>query len=144
MKTYRQIAALPMTVTAKGRDEIFLVTNRGSKRWIIPKGNPIRGLSPEEVAAQEAFEEAGLIGRVLPGCIGTFEFQRRNAGEICLVDVYMLLVEKHLRRWDEKRQRSVLRCDVATALSLVTSESLAALIRQHAAPRGWKHVAGGM
>jgi 8-oxo-dGTP pyrophosphatase MutT (NUDIX family) len=116
------------------QSEIFLVTSRGSKRWIIPKGNPIRGLSPEEVAAQEAFEEAGLVGRVTPGCLGTFEFQRRCAGETCLVDVYLMHVEKQVRRWDEKRQRSVLRCDLATALSLVTSESLATLIRRHAKP----------
>jgi 8-oxo-dGTP pyrophosphatase MutT (NUDIX family) len=144
LRTFRQIAALPISVTPERRGEIFLVTSRGSRRWIIPKGNPIRGLSPEEVAAQEAFEEAGLIGRVLPGCIGTFEFQRRKAGETCLIDVYMLLVEKHLHRWDEKRQRSVLRCDVATALSLVTSESLAALIRQHAVPCRWEHPAAGL
>ncbi len=144
MRTLRQIAALPISVTRDRPGEIFLVTSRGSKRWIIPKGNPIRGLSPEEVAAREAYEEAGLIGRIMPGCLGTFEFQRRNAGETCFVDVYMLLVEKHLRRWDEKRQRSVLRCDVATALSLVTSESLAALIRQHAKPCHWEHPAAGM
>jgi len=108
------------------------VTSRGSGRWIIPKGNPIRGLKPREVAAREAFEEAGLTGRVVSGRVGTFEFQRlRDSAQPCLIDVYPLQVSKQVRKWDEQRQRSVLRCNVATALSLVCSDSLASLIESY-------------
>lgn len=129
-----QIAALPFLLSPAGELEFFLVTSRGSGRWIIPKGNPIRGLPPEEVAVREAFEEAGLTGRITSGCIGAFEFQRlrRNPEMTCMVDVYPLLVEKQLRKWNEKRQRSVLRCDVDTALSLICCQSLAALVRGYA------------
>jgi 8-oxo-dGTP pyrophosphatase MutT (NUDIX family) len=126
----RQIAALPLYFAPAGGIEVFLVTSRGSGRWIIPKGNPIKGLSPMDVAAQEAFEEAGLVGRVSPRCIGSFEFERlrRDTGKTWLIDVYPLFVEKQMRKWDEKSQRTVLRCDVASALSLVCTRSLAQII----------------
>ena len=123
----RQIAALPLHVAPDGSLEVYLVTSRGSGRWIIPKGNPIKGLTPEEVAAREAFEEAGLVGRMLDGCVGTFEFER--SGEVCLVEVYPMHVDKQLRRYDEKRQRKVQRCDLETACTIVCSSALASLIQ---------------
>lgn len=128
----RQIAALPLCFAPARGLEVFLVTSRGSGRWIIPKGNPIKGLSPADVAAQEALEEAGLVGRVSPRCIGSFEFERlrRDSGRTWQIDVYPLFVEKQVRKWDEKSQRTVLRCDITSALSLVCSQSLADLIEK--------------
>ena len=62
--------------------------------------------------------------------LGTFEFTRYRGGqeETCLVDVYGLRVERQLRKWAEMEQRSVLRCSVRTALTLVCSPMLARLI----------------
>lgn len=130
---FRQIAALPIQFADDGSLHLYLVTSRGGGRWIIPKGNPIRGLAPHEVAAQEAFEEAGLIGQVMPVCIGTFEFYRarRIADRNYLVDVYPMFVEKQVSKFDEQRQRRVLRCDLETALSMVTVQPLAALIERY-------------
>ena len=133
----RQVGALPLLVNANGGVEVFLVTARGSGRWIIPKGNPIPGLAPHEAAAQEAREEAGLVGVAEPHCIGTFEFSRRRRGRdtTCLVDVYPLTVKLQKRKWAEAGQRSVHRCNVETALSLVGSPSLALLIEQYLSPQ---------
>src|SRR3990170_7784287 len=112
-----QIAALPLFINPGGGLDVCLVTSRGGGRWIIPKGNPIRGLAPHEVAAREALEEAGLVGHVGKRCIGTFKFDRiRNTrGTICLVDVYALKVERQMQTWPEMHERSVLRCNVKTA-----------------------------
>ena len=130
---FRQIAALPVQFAADGSLQLYLVTSRGSGRWIIPKGNPIPGLDAHEVAAQEALEEAGLVGQVMPVCIGTFEFERARpvAGSTCLVDVYPMHVERQVSKFDERRQRRVLRCDLETALSIVSSQPLAALIERY-------------
>jgi 8-oxo-dGTP pyrophosphatase MutT (NUDIX family) len=132
----RQVGALPLLVHPNGGVEVFLVTSRGSGRWIIPKGNPIPGLAPHEAAAQEALEEAGLVGVVEPHCIGTFEFSRRRRGRstACLVDVYPFTVKLQVRKWAEAGQRSVLRCNVETALSLVGSPGLSFLIEQYLSP----------
>ena len=129
----RQIAALPFLINPNGGVDVCLVTSRGGGRWIIPKGNPIRGLAPHEVAAREALEEAGLVGHVGKRCIGTFKFDRLRSGRnsTYLVDVYALKVERQLSTWSEMDERSVLRCNVKTALSLVSVPNLAVLIRRY-------------
>lgn len=141
----RQIAALPVRPSADGSLDVFLVTSRGSGRWIIPKGNPIRGLAPHEVAAREAREEAGLVGPVLPRLLGSFEFQRLRsaAGETCLVDVYAMHVEKQLRNFDEKRQRTVRLCSLETAVSIVCSPALAEIIAQYGQEFSSQRLAAG-
>lgn len=64
-----------------GDDRRFLlVTSRETKRWIIPKGWPIRGLKSNEAALQEAWEEAGVQhGSVSAGPIGTYTYQKRQS-----------------------------------------------------------------
>lgn len=129
-----QIAALPVRLSADGTVDVFLVTSRGSGRWIIPKGNPIRGLAPRDVAAREAREEAGLVGPVLSRRLGSFEFQRVRGvvGETCLIDVYPMHVEKQLKDFPEKRDRTVRLCNLDTALAIVASRSLAEIIETYA------------
>ena len=129
-----QIAALPFYDNPEGGVDVCLVTSRGGGRWIIPKGNPIRGLAPHEVAAREALEEAGLVGHVGKRCIGTFKFERSRNGRdaTCRVDVYALRVERQMQTWTEMHERSVLRCNVKTALSLVSVPNLATLINRYA------------
>ena len=38
------------------------MTSRETRRWIVPKGWPIKGLKPAKSAAREAYEEASLRG----------------------------------------------------------------------------------
>ena len=54
-----QVAALCWRLR-KGRAEVLLVTSRDTGRWVLPKGWPITGLSPQAAAAREAWEEAGV------------------------------------------------------------------------------------
>ena len=53
-----QVAALCHRRTKAGQKEVLLVTSRGTGRWILPKGWPMRGKSDAQAAAQEAWEEA--------------------------------------------------------------------------------------
>ena len=57
-----QYGALPYRFAADGSLEVLIVTTRRTRRWIIPKGWPIHGLTPAKSAAREAFEEAGVRG----------------------------------------------------------------------------------
>jgi len=122
----RQIGALPLILLENGKVEVYLVTSRGGRRWIIPKGNPMRGLSACDVAALEAREEAGVIGTVLDDCLGEFTLRGRN--KKCRVPVYPLIVEEKLLHWDEVSERKWRRCDLKTARALVGSRSLASLL----------------
>ena len=45
--------------------KIVLVTSREKKLWILPKGNVEKKLSRKESALLEAYEEAGLKGKIM-------------------------------------------------------------------------------
>ncbi|MEP6828306.1 MAG: NUDIX domain-containing protein, partial [Aestuariivirga sp.] len=66
----KQIAALPYRKHGKGVD-VLLITSRETKRWIIPKGWRMKGKKDWNAAAREAFEEAGVEGKV-PLVVSTF------------------------------------------------------------------------
>lgn len=92
-----------------GKVEVLLVTSRESGRWIIPKGNRMTGLSDAEAAAEEAWEEAGVRGKLRPLRIGSFHYVKvmaRGAARQTAVDVYALRVKEVLKDWPERKQRT--------------------------------------
>ncbi|MEG3176876.1 DUF47 family protein [Sphingomonas sp. RB3P16] len=87
---------------------MLLVTSRESKRWVIPKGNPMPGSLPHAAAAIEAEEEAGVSGLVCPTPLGSYRYRkrRRNGASLMLdVDVFPLAVTRELDAWKEQSQR---------------------------------------
>ena len=107
-------------------DRLVLITARKSDRWIIPKGYVERGLSPAESAAKEAYEEAGLIGKVHGDHIG--EYRYRKFGKGFSVKVYPMYIETMLEEWDEMylRQRRVV--TPGEALNMLYHDELKALV----------------
>lgn len=95
----RQCAAVPYRIGPDG-PEILLVTSRNKGRWIVPKGNVERKLGPRRSAAVEAFEEAGVVGTVLPDLLGCYRHPRAR-----LTDVFLLDVETELAAWPEDHVR---------------------------------------
>jgi 8-oxo-dGTP pyrophosphatase MutT (NUDIX family) len=59
-----QYGALPYRLSAGSRPQFMLITSRETRRWVIPKGWPKKGKSPQYSAAREAFEEAGSSARL--------------------------------------------------------------------------------
>jgi ADP-ribose pyrophosphatase YjhB (NUDIX family) len=58
-----QVAAVCYRVR-NGAIEFLLIQTRGSRRWTFPKGSAEPGLTHAQAAAIEAFEEAGVHGRI--------------------------------------------------------------------------------
>lgn len=56
--------------------KVLLITSRGTKRWIIPKGWPMPGRSLAAAAAQEAWEEAGVHGEVEERAMGSYHYDK--------------------------------------------------------------------
>jgi 8-oxo-dGTP pyrophosphatase MutT (NUDIX family) len=127
----RQVAALPLRVGADGAAEVLLVTSRATRRWIIPKGWLMKGLKPCEAAAQEALEEAGVVGRVGKKPIGRYAyFKRREAHfDVCEVDVYLLNVERQAKTWRERGERQTEWFTLEEAAELVQEAGMAAILR---------------
>lgn len=63
MSECEQVAAVCYRIR-NGAIEFLLVQTRGSGRWTFPKGSAEPGLNHAQAAAIEAFEEAGVHGRI--------------------------------------------------------------------------------
>lgn len=148
----KQCGALPFRIDGDGRIEVLLVTSRETRRWVIPKGWPIRKLRANETAAREAYEEAGLAGPVSKEPYGVYTYEKRlksRAFVPCAVDVYLMQVEKEQKRWPEREERERRWFDARTASELVDEPELSDLIAalpdrlaDAAAPRGRRAARG--
>ena len=128
-----QYAALPYRSRGTSRTEVMLVTSRGTRRWIIPKGWPQKGRAPHRSAAREAFEEAGVTGVVDRRPVGSFPYQKRlkNGGVVvCEVKVYPLKVSRQSKRWPEHRQRKIRWLSPKEAAKAVREPMLGTIIRR--------------
>jgi len=86
---YNQTGIVPILV--KGNDiKICLITSRKKKNWILPKGIQEPGKTFIQIAEEEAFEEAGLKGKVFSKLIGTAENPKWKG--ICKINYYLMLV----------------------------------------------------
>jgi 8-oxo-dGTP pyrophosphatase MutT (NUDIX family) len=127
-----QYAALPYRFTPAAALEILLVTTRRSRRWIIPKGWPIKGLKPPKSAAREAFEEAGVRGKIGAKSVGVFTYDKmldEHGIEVrCEVKVYPLLVRRQSEEWPEFEQRVIQWAEPAKAVALIKEPKLKKLV----------------
>jgi 8-oxo-dGTP pyrophosphatase MutT (NUDIX family) len=80
-----QAAAIPVK---NGR--VCLVTSSGGSRWVIPKGHLEPGKSAGEIALQEAWEEAGLVGYFPKEPVGSYLYEK--FGNLYHVTVFALQV----------------------------------------------------
>lgn len=128
-----QIAAL--CHRGSGADkEVLLVTSRGTGRWIIPKGWPIRGLKSNEAALQEAWEEAGVRNSVANSePVGTYSYDKvLDTGYSVPVEalVYSVEVEDLSEKFPESDQRTRKWMRPEEAANLVNESQLKTLLRQ--------------
>lgn len=129
-KSRIQYGALPFRF-AEGSLEILLATSRETRRWIIPKGWPMKGKSPHRTAEREAFEEAGLVGKIQHRPIGSYRYEKKmkdGAFVECEVEVFPLKVNTQRRRWPEYEQRETRWFAPSEAAASVQEPELATLI----------------
>ena len=122
-----QFAALPWRRGAAGEVEVLLITSRETKRWVIPKGWPIKGKSSSKSAAQEAFEEAGVTGKVRKSPIGAYAYDKRlKNGRLqhVRVAVFGLQVEAEAEVYPEVGQREKAWVSLVEAARLVDEPEL--------------------
>ena len=83
--------------------EVCLIRRKESRGWGIPKGMVERGDSHEETALNEAWEEAGLKGRLIGDAIGTYEYEKWDRDLV--VAVYLMEVLEQHDNWEEAHYR---------------------------------------
>src|SRR5262245_14256809 len=79
--------------------QVCLIKKKDSRKWGIPKGIVDPGQTHAATALNEAWEEAGLKGRVLGDSIGTYEY--RKWGVTLAVSVFLMEVIEEKDEWLE-------------------------------------------
>ena len=118
----RQAAAIPVH-----GERVCLVTSRSGKRWVIPKGCLEPGKTSGEIALQEAWEEAGLVGVLQPEPVGSYVYEK--AGLTCHVTVFVMNVTQAAPQWPEDGVRERVWLTFAQALQRIEEPALRELIR---------------
>lgn len=132
----RQVAALCWRREA-GAIRILLITSRETKRWVVPKGNRMKGRSDWDAAAQEAREEAGVHGVISPHAIGQFSYDKRlsnGATRPCVVEVFPLEVLIQQGGWEESDQRQRRWMTLEQGAASVIEPELSKLIARFSPP----------
>jgi hypothetical protein len=112
--------------------EVLLITSRDTGRWVVPRGNPIAGKSPAESAAQEAYEEAGIIGPVETRAMGRYSYQKRRRFGItrqAVVHLFRMTVDEERDEWPEMDERERRWFPAEEAAAAVHEAELARIIR---------------
>jgi 8-oxo-dGTP pyrophosphatase MutT (NUDIX family) len=118
----RQAAAIPLH---EGR--ICLISSRGGRRWIIPKGCLEPGKTSGEIALQEAWEEAGLAGVLLPEPVGSYLYEK--AGFVCHVTVFVMEVTEVTQEWPEREWRQRVWLPHGQAVNRIEEPGLREILR---------------
>jgi len=125
-----QYAALPYRLVGR-RVQILLITSRGTGRWVIPKGWPMKGVKPHEAAAIEAAEEAGLAGAITDRPVGSYSYRKEiKPDQIITVQVmvFPFHVESHAETFKEAGERTARWFSYRQAAGHVAEPSLRRII----------------
>lgn len=88
-----QHAALCYRRSTSDAPEVLLITSRDTGRWVLPKGWPKKSESGGACALREAFEEAGVVGRLTGDCAGVFGYDKTMQSapaQPCQVTVHVI------------------------------------------------------
>lgn len=112
--------------------KVLLISSLDTGRWIIPKGWPMAGRTLAGAAMQEAWEEAGIRGRLRPDPVGSFSYDKRGKGGLpreTEVSVYLIDVTGVADSYPEAGRRERRFLPPAEAADLVQEPGLKQLLR---------------
>jgi 8-oxo-dGTP pyrophosphatase MutT (NUDIX family) len=129
----KQFAALPFRMGDDGIN-VLLITTRRKQRWSVPKGWPITKETPHRTAAIEAYEEAGLVGKISAKPVGRYKYRKQKGKRkiACDVKLFPLRVKGQKKRWPERGQRESIWLPARKAARLVHKPQLSRLIERFA------------
>lgn len=123
---YNQSSVIPYRIQ-NGHIQVLIISSSSAKHWVVPKGILDPGLSAQDSAAKEAYEEAGIEGEVAEIEIGHYVYKKWKAP--CSVSVFPMKVNRILdqEKWHEShRERRWV--SVEEAIKLLHNTDLANIV----------------
>jgi len=125
-KVQKRVAVIPVI----NKNKICLVTGRGTGNWMLPTGKHEKRRTNRQVAILEAFEEAGLVGKIDKKFSKSVILQSPSGKKKRKTTLFLIRVDKQLKQWPEKEQRrraTVKLCDLE---HYITDKKLQKLLKQ--------------
>ncbi|MGE0586415.1 MAG: NUDIX hydrolase [Flavobacteriaceae bacterium] len=132
-----QVAALCHKRTKAGL-RVLIITSRGTERWILPKGWPMTDRKPHEAAALEAYEEAGVKGKVEAAPYASYAARKGVSEHLSVptrVVVYLLDAQSETTKFPEADERRKRWLAPEKAASIVDEDGLRDVLLRFAADR---------
>lgn len=127
-----QIAALCHRMR-EGKVEVLLVTSKSTRRWILPKGWPILSRRAHRTAAIEAFEEAGVTGKVHKNPFASFSSYKGGEAGLKLrteILVFLVDVESEAEEFPDSAERDVRWVSIKEAVRMTSEPGLIDVFRK--------------
>ncbi|KAL3133300.1 hypothetical protein ABBQ38_007179 [Trebouxia sp. C0009 RCD-2024] len=112
-------------VNGKVEVNVLMITSRGGKGLVFPKGGWEADETVEAAAARETVEEAGVRGVLEDDMVGAYLFSSSKAARIqsaepgrCLAHMFVMHVAEELPTWPEGSERKRVWCSAEKAIEL--------------------------
>lgn len=129
--------------------EVLLVTSRGGKGWVFPKGGWEDDETVEAAAQRETLEEAGVRGSLEQLKLGVFPFssgkeeRMRNVHQgRCLAHMFILHVAEELEEWPESADRQRAWCSLRDAVRRCRHQWMREALLMWVKRKGWEQLLG--
>ena len=101
-----RVGAIPFIVE-DGDVKLLMVTSLTRGRWVFPKGTLKKGEGKLKGCRREAFEEAGIKGKILSDLprIAIIKSKDKSKSDEMVVIYYPMFVTKQTKDWPEKKMR---------------------------------------
>lgn len=112
-------------VNGKVDISVLMITSRGGKGLVFPKGGWEADETVEAAAARETVEEAGVRGALEDDMVGAFPFKSNKAARKhtaeqgrCVAHMFVMHVAEELPTWPEGAERKRIWCSAEKAVEL--------------------------
>lgn len=102
-----RVGVIPFIVEA-GDVKLLMVTSLTRGRWVFPKGTLKKGEGKLKGCRREAFEEAGIKGKILSDLpiTAVIKSKDKSKSDMMVVTYYPMFVTKQTKEWPEKKLRN--------------------------------------
>ena len=119
-----QLGILPYIFKDR-RLHLLLITSSSGNRWILPKGRQEPDMTPHEVAAMEAVEEAGVLGTLRQDLR-----IRCQMADGRFLQLYAMKISKLLKSWPEMNMRRRRLFPLSDALEIIGDPGVSKAVRR--------------